>query len=332
MHPQLRAAADSRLGVFTSQEALAVGYRVDDVRVELRTRRWVRLRKGVYIAAEDLAVADPAQRHLVDCVAVLLSLGPGPVLSHASAARLHGLVLPRTAPDDVRVTAVDQWRRGRGYRVARAALPEDDVLPWLRFGTTSVARTLVDCAREWSLTAGVIAFDAALQKRKVDRGELHRAVLAGSHRVGIAHAARALHLSDGRAESPLETRGRLALLAAELPRPELQVKIFDDAGFIGRVDAWYAEAAVAVEFDGRVKYLDPHDGVPSGEVLWTEKRREDRMRDTGARVVRVVDEDLGVGWPQKVARISGLLATPYAGERRFRTLSTDEPGAESRAA
>ena len=50
--------------------------------------RWFRLGEGVYVAA-DVASADERQRHLLDCVAVLLSLGPGPVLSHASAARLH---------------------------------------------------------------------------------------------------------------------------------------------------------------------------------------------------------------------------------------------------
>jgi hypothetical protein len=239
--------------------------------------------------------------------------------------------VPRAEPQDVRVTAVDQWRRGRGYRVARAALPDDDVRPWLAFGTTSVARTLVDCAREWSLTDSVIAIDAAMQARKVGRAEVHRAVLSGTHRVGIAGAARALALADGRAESPLETRGRLALLWAGLPRPELQVEIHDGAGRIGRVDAWYEDAAVAVEFDGRVKYLDPRDVSP-GEALWKEKRREDRMRDVGVRVVRIVNEDIGAARAQKASRVRSLLASPYVGERRFRTVLTAEPEGTSDAA
>jgi hypothetical protein len=193
-------------------------------------------------------------------------------------------------------------------------------------------RTLVDCAREWSLTAGVIAIDAAVHPRKIERAEIHRAVLAGTHRVGITGAARALALADGRAESPLETRGRLTLLSAGLPRPELQVEIHDGAGFVGRVDAWSEEVAVAVEFDGRVKYLDPRDGASSGEVLRREKRREDRRRDVGVRVVRVVDEDLGVPWTQKAALIRSLLAAPYVGERRLRAVPTAEPVRQSGAA
>jgi hypothetical protein len=182
------------------------------------------------------------------------------------------------------------------------------------------------------LTDSVIAIDAALQDRKVDRADLQRAVLAGSHRVGIAGAARALDLADGRAESPLETRGRLALLFAGLPKPELQVEIHDRAGLIGRVDAWYEEAAVAIELDGRVKYFDPRGGSSSGEVLWKEKRREDRMRDVGVRFVRIADEDIRLAWAQKVARIRDFLAAPYVGERQFRTVLSTEPGRRSEAA
>src|SRR5688500_8720866 len=224
VHPWLESVARRRLGVFTSREALAAGYVVDDIKAALRGRRWVRLRKGVYTTRDRLAAADDRERHLLDCVAVLLSLDAGPVLSHASAARLYDLVVPASEPPDVRVTDVGQWRRGRGYRVARAALPSGDVVPWLAFGATSVARTLVDCAREWPQLAAVIAMDAALQDELVRRNELVAAVHAARHRAGASEAARAVGLSDGRAESPLETEGRLALLAAGLPVPELQVE------------------------------------------------------------------------------------------------------------
>jgi hypothetical protein len=204
--------------------------------------------------------------------------------------------------------------------------------PWLTFGATSVARTLVDCAREWSLTDGVIAMDAALNEKKVTRNELVQAVLAGTHRPGLAQAARAMNLSDGRAESPLETRGRLAMLASGLPRPELQVEIHGEAGFLGRVDAWYEDAALAIEFDGQVKYTDPRYASSPGKVLWDEKRREDAMRALGVRFVRVVNDDLGAPWPGTVARIGGMLAAPYIGLRRYRAVRTDEPGGASDAA
>jgi predicted transcriptional regulator of viral defense system len=328
VHPLLQSVASRRLGVFTSQEALAAGYSIDDIKAALSSRRWIRLRKGVYTTRECVAAADQRERHLLDCVAVLLSLDAGPVLSHSSAARLHELVVPGAVAPDVRVTDVDQWRRGRGYRVARAGLPPGDVVPWLTFGATSVARTLVDCAREWQLLPAVVAMDAALHAGRVRRPELQAAVHAARHRVGASDAARACGLSDGRAESPLETEGRLGLLAAGLSVPELQVELHDSRGFLARVDAWYEEAAVAIEFDGRVKYLDPRDGRSAGEVLWQEKRREDQVRALDVRFVRLAKEDLGARWPGVSAGIARLLATPYAGQRRFTVVRRPEPGSD----
>ena len=98
------------------------------------------------------------------------------------------------------------------------------------------------------------------------------------------------------------------------------------------MDAWYEDAALAIEFDGKVKYTDPRYVSSPGKVLWEEKRREDAMRALGVRFVRVVNADLGVPWPDTAARIGGLLAAPYVGPRRFRTVRTDEPGGASHAA
>ncbi|MGY1697205.1 hypothetical protein ACI780_20080 [Geodermatophilus sp. SYSU D00814] len=329
MDPNLELAARRRGGVFTVDDARRAGYRPDDVRSAVRTRAWHRLRRGVYVpTARWLATAeDPRARHLLVCAAALAVLDPGPVLSHASAARFHGLVLPREVDDDVRLTHADEWRCGRGYRIAAAALPAEDVVDDGAFRVTTAARTLVDCARDWSLVDAVVAMDAAMQGQQVGRGALQAAVLRQTHWVGIGAAARALGLADGRAESPLETRGRLALLQAGLPRPELQVELHGPRGFLGRVDAWYEEAALAVEFDGRVKYAAPRDGRSPEAVLWDEKRREDRIRDHDVRVVRVTQENLGPA-SQALARVARLLAQPPAGPRPFRVVRCPEPGAD----
>jgi hypothetical protein len=325
--------ADRQLGVFTTRDARRAGYGPEAVQALLARREWARVRRGVYAQTAHLAAlrADPRQSHLVDCVAVLVSLDAGPVLSHASAARLHGVPVPRQDGGVVRLTDRDQWRTGRGYRVARAALPSADVVPFLRFSATGPARTLVDCAREWSLTSSVIALDSAVQTGLVARAELVDAVHAARHWVGIGAAGRALSLADGRSESPLETRGRLALLAAGLPLPELQVEVHDERGFAGRVDAWYDDAAVALEFDGLVKYTQPRGGRTPAQVAWEEKRREDRIRALGVRFVRIADEDLGRPWPGVVERIRGLLAGPPPGPRRLAVVRTAEPGTAAAA-
>jgi hypothetical protein len=329
VHPSLRSRADRQLGVFTSRDARRAGYRDDEIRSLLSAGEWSWLRRGVYAetAAATHLRSTERGRHLLDSVAVLVALGGGPVLSHASAARLHRFPLPAGIGHEVRLTDEVQWRRGRGYRVARAALPPSDLRPFAGFRATGTARTLVDCAREWSFVDSVVAVDAALHSGAVTRPELQAAVLAARHWVGVGGAGRALSLADGRAESPLETRGRLALLEAGFPPPELQAAIHGPRGFVARVDAWYDDAAVAIEFDGRVKYADPRDGRSPADVLWAEKRREDAVRDLGIRVLRVAAADLGSGWPAVVARLAGYLGSAPAGMRRFGVVRAAEPGA-----
>jgi hypothetical protein len=71
-----------------------------------------------------------------------------------------------------------------------------------------------------------------------------------------------------------------------------QVELWADGRLVKVVDGWYADAALAVEFDGRVKYQQPRYGRTSEEELWREKRNEDLLRSFGVRFVRVAGEDM----------------------------------------
>ncbi len=329
MHPHLESAARRRGGVFTVDDARRAGYRPDEIRAAVVSGSWRRLRRGVYVPAETwaLAAGDASARHLLHVLAALTVLGAGPVASHSSAARFHGLVLPRGAEDVVRLTHPEEWRVGKGYRIAAAELAPVDVVDAGPMAVTAVARTLVDCAREWPLTDAVVALDAALNCGLVRRRELTAAILRQRHWLGIGGAARAVDLSDGRAESPLETRGRLAIRNAGLPAPELQVELYGGRGFVARVDGWYDDPGVALEFDGRVKYDEPFAGRTAAEVAWEEKRREDRIRDLGVEVVRIVQADLP-GLVVPVQRLRQLLDRPARSPRDFRVVRRPEPGAE----
>ena len=92
---------------------------------------------------------------------------------------------------------------------------------------------------------------------------------------------------------------------------------------IAVVDGWYAEAAVAVEFDGRVKYVRPAYGGRPEDVLFDEKLREDLLRSVGVRFVRLVDEPLGRGWAPVEARVRRELASPGPATRAFRAVPRD---------
>lgn len=319
VHPLLRARADRQLGIFTAADARRAGYEHPEIRTLIASGKWRRLRHGVYVTAADLAAAEAAGRlHQVECLAVLLSLGRSTAaISSVSAARLWGLPVRRDLPRTVRLTDPDLWRRGRGFRMNQAPLPSGDVVTVGPLRLTSVPRTLVDCAREWPLYDAVISMDAALLKGQVTRPRLAEAATAARHRRGVSRALRAVGLSDGRAESALESRGRLRLVGAGLPPSALQVEIRKGGRLVGVVDAWYDEAAVAVEFDGRVKYTDPWRGRTPERVLWEEKRREDELRALDIRIVRVADADVASGWPRVESRLRDLLAVSGPSPRRF---------------
>lgn len=317
MHPLLRAAAERQHGVFTAAQAVRAGHGHDEIRVLVASGAWVRLRRGVYTTAEQHAAHGRAD-HATACWAALLVLDrPTAVVSHSSAARLHGLPMWTGLDRTVRLTDPTLWRIGRGFRVNAADLGGAEVTRVGRLPVTSAARTLVDCAREWDLDDSVVAMDAALLAGAVTRDKL-RTALAGQYCwPGTPRARRAVALADGRAESPLETRGRLRLVGAGLPPNDLQVEVPVGARMVAVADAWYEEAAVAVEFDGRVKYTDPWRGQDPRRVLWDEKRREDELRSLDIRVVRIADADLGASWPLVEERIQRLVAVPGPADRRF---------------
>ena len=79
-----------------------------------------------------------------------------------------------------------------------------------------------------------------------------------------------------------------------LPEPGVQITIYaPDGTFIGRADLGYPELGVLIEFDGLIKYsklLKPGERAP--DVVLAEKLREDRLRDLGYLVVRLVWSEL----------------------------------------
>jgi hypothetical protein len=317
MHPLLRAAAERQWGLFTAVDARRAGYGHDEIRSLCTTGTWVRLRRGVYTTADRLTELG-GRRHGVDCLAVLLCVGsPRTVISHSSAARLLGITVRRGLDRTVRLTDPAQWRSGTSFRMACASLGRGEVIERGPFRLTSTARTLVDCAREWPVEDSVVAMDSALLAGSTTPAELAQVAVGQPSWRGAPAARRAIALSDGRAESPLETRGRLRIVGAGFARPELQVEIRSGGRLVGVVDAWFEEAAVAVEFDGQVKYTNPWRGRTPERVLWEEKRREDDLRALDIRVVRVADTDVGAAWPALERRLGTLLSTPGPVARRF---------------
>ncbi|MGI3779869.1 MAG: hypothetical protein ACRYG2_03750 [Janthinobacterium lividum] len=265
---------------------------------ELRSRvsdgRLQRVRRGAYAPSVGDEV-DPADAHRLLLAATLAQGHPGAVVSHGSAAVLHGLPAPASALQRAHLTrgraAGGQRRRWVQVHVSR--LGAADVVVLKGRCVTSLARTVVDLACALPLRDAVAVGDAAL-RLGAGRAELAEVLERVGPRYRIASARHAIELLDARSESYGESVSRVLLIESGRAPEDLQLDVLDLTGDLaGRVDFAWPALGVIGEFDGRVKYgrkLAP--GQKPEKALWLEKVREDLLRDLGWQVVRWIWADL----------------------------------------
>lgn len=286
---------------------LADGWTVDELR---RARRAGDLRPidlGAYLRPGDPRLSDPIARHRLRVAAAVPRFAAGNVVSHASAAVLHGLPLWQVPLAVVHATRSRRNGAGRTGRLHVHPAPLDPAEVTTVDGVlvTTAARTVVDLARTVGFAPAVVVADAALHDRLVTDDELSTAVERIAGWPGAPAARRVVAFADGRSESPGESRSRVALARAGLAADDLQHEVCDGDGKLLRVDFWWFDPDRAGEFDGRVKYgrlLRP--GQDPGDAVFAEKLREDAIRATGVRVVRWTWHELD-DFARVAARIRG---------------------------
>jgi hypothetical protein len=275
----LAALASRQHGVFSLAQLKELGLSASAARKRAATGRLHRVYRGVYaLAPAELLTRDGR------FMAAVLACGPGAVLSHRSAAALHGLRATDRAGIDV--TVPGRARRSyAGIDVHRSlTLTAADTTIVNGIPCTTIARTLLDLADVVPTRGVERACEQAEVLEVFDFGALQDQV----HRNRYGHAAPRVReflaqRQPGAAptESDLE-EGFLALVrAAGFSAPERQVYIAPDDGERAiRVDfAWRAER-LALETDGR-KYHRTH------RAFETDRRRDQRLTLAGWRTVRV---------------------------------------------
>jgi hypothetical protein len=122
-------------------------------------------------------------------------------------------------------------------------LPEQHVWSLDGLPVASVARTVVDLAREATFLEAVTAADAALYRGLARKAELREVAVFCAGWTGMRKAQRALAFADPKAESPCESLARVVLHGGGIPPPDSQVLIGDEWFWYARVDfAWPASA------------------------------------------------------------------------------------------
>jgi hypothetical protein len=248
-----------------------------------------RVARGAYISADVWSELGARERYLQQIAAIAYTRRAEPVLSHWSAAAVHGLPIVGGWPDKVHI-AVNAARGGRSSgQVVRhpTTLRDDEVVEVDGFMVTSIIRTVLDMASMPDEMTSVALTDRVLHVDRlgrvaplVTRSEL---VDAYSTRLPFRASARVRAVIDfavEQSDSVLESVSRVNMRAAGIPRPVLQQRFDDYKGLIGWSEFYWPEFSLVGEADGRMKYLDPayRSGRSLERFLYDEKVRADRLR------------------------------------------------------
>ena len=289
-------------GLTRRAELLDSGHNEDDIVDLLKSKRLLRVSRGVYVVADRLPnLYVPDELYRLKCVAAATRTDSPFVLSHQSAAAV--LKLPLLNPDRSKVHVVKAGSaRGssRSTRHVHTAPIAGAVCTVDGVDLTNAVRTAVDvacaAAARGSFAQALAVFDSAL-RAGISR-DLLREGLGERRRCGIAIAKYALRMANGLAANPYESWSRAQMIEAGLPLPELQHEYFlVIKGVPGRAFSDFDwDEKLAGELDGEVKYLKyRRPGESELDAILREKAREEAFRDRGTDVIRWSSDDLWAG-------------------------------------
>ena len=173
---------------------------------------------------------------------------------------------------------------------------------------TTPARTAFDLGRRLNLKDAVKRIDALMNATQLKVVEIESVIEGHPGVRGIGKLRKTLSLVDGGAESPYESLTRLMLVGAGLPRPQTQLPVFDELGFVvAYLDMGWPEYRVGVEFDGAQHWTDARQRSRDVERLadlealaWTIIHVSSDMLRTSAVVVGRVSAALeAAGCPRR---------------------------------
>lgn len=255
MPPAPRIPAELFPAPFALQRALEVGL----TKRQLRGAAWRRVGPAVYARREG------AEAILVRLRAAAIRLPELSAFSGPTAAFLHELdsrceVVEATIPSPTPIS------RRVGLKLRRRRLVPSEVVLRQGFRVTSIVRTIRDLASRLDLVETVVLIDGALHRKLIRLSDIE-GLPAGEY-------------AEPLAESPMETRLRLALVLAGLPKPQVQVPLPDVQA---RADLYYPDRRLVIEYDG----------ATHRDSLGADNRRQNRLVHAGYRVLRFTAPDVG---------------------------------------
>jgi hypothetical protein len=267
-----RIPAEFKLRPFSLDEARDAGLTPR----ALRGRTWKRINARLYRwtdLPEDPWLTLSAWRRV---------LPPETVFAGTSAAWLFGIELAPTDPVEVVLPPLSGIRSRDGLIVHRGEIPSDEIESIRGLRVTSLHLTLAGVCLRRPAVEALAAIDKAIYLHLTHPAALAEYAEAAKGRRGAARL-KSLASFAAPAESPMETRLRCLLIQAGLPRPEVQVTLRDgSARFAGRVDLYYPDARLVLEYDGG----------NHRERLVADDRRQNVLVNSGYRLLRFTGSDI----------------------------------------
>lgn len=230
--------------VFRGSEAVAAGL---TTWARLRGPRFRRLFPDVYTPADD----DPPSFRLRSLAAARL-VGDRGVLSGYSAAELLGAsCAPRGAPAEVTLVDGGRFRERPGLLVHRYRLAPGEQVPVGDVRVTHPVRTAWDLARRLDLVEAVVAVDRLANRRRFNPDLVLNLPVRYPRARGNNRIYAVLTHAERYSGSPMESRLRLLLVLAGLPRPRAQFVVQDaESRTAVWLDLAYPELRIGIEYDG----------------------------------------------------------------------------------
>jgi len=265
-------------GAISRQQLLGVGLNPQLIIRRLERGRWQQLYRGVYAVFSGLPLRETW------LWAAILRAGEGAVLSHQTAAELHGLIgfseeaIHVTVPSTRRVATRGLIIHISG-RVGQARQPNREP------PRTSVEETVLDLAQLAPRFDDACGWITKACAKRLTTEEKLRAALAMRKKMRwrnelddvLAAAGSGIH-------SVLEYRYvRDVERAHGLPRSRHQVRVVIDGKTVYR-DAYYEEYQLAVELDGRIAHPD--------DERWHDSQRDNQASAQGVQTCRYTWRDV----------------------------------------
>ncbi len=214
-----------------------------------------RLRSGSYRRAAPgvVALAGAASTWEQSVLAAVMSTGEGAVVSHHTAAFLHGLV--ESKPERIAVSTTKSHTPKRVWRIHRRhELPASHRTRKRGIPITSVLRTLVDCVADGADAAALLDTAGRLKLTRLGAAHEFLTGLAGRGRAGVPELVAEVEKRlrwEGISESELESMFHRLLRDNDVPPPDTQFEIRRcDGTSITRADNAYVGAKAIIAIDG----------------------------------------------------------------------------------